>query len=90
MSMMVRLLLLSLSPIPCSTILKLPDDGCSSAKSDTLNHAIVGLGLPVARQEKVASSGSTTVTLSGGSRICGTTGKGTVRIQIIHKYIFTG
>jgi len=28
--------------------------------SDSLNHAIAGLGLPVARQEKVASSDSMT------------------------------
>ena len=69
MPMIVKLLLLSLSPISCSTILKFPDDGCSRAKSDNLNHAIVGLGLPVARQEKVASSGATTVRLSGESRI---------------------
>ena len=69
MPMMVKLLLISLSPISCSTIPKLPDDGCSRVKSDSLNHAIAGLGLPVARQEKVASSGSTTVRLSGGSRI---------------------
>jgi len=67
--MMVRLLLLSLSSISCSTTLKFPDGGCNRVKSDNLNHAIVGLGLPVARQEKVASSGSTTVRLSGGSRI---------------------
>ena len=69
MPMMVRLLLLSLTPISCSAILKLPDGGCNRVKSDSLNHAIVGLGLPVARQENVASSGSTTVRLSGGSRI---------------------
>ena len=68
--MMVRLLLLSLSPISMSSIVKSDDDGdCSWVMSDNLNHAIVGLGLPVARQEKVASSGSTTVRLSGGSRI---------------------
>jgi len=67
--MIVKLLLLSLSPISCSTILKFPLGGCNRVKSDNLNHAIIGLGLPVARQEKVASSGSTTVRLSGGSRI---------------------
>ena len=67
--MNVKLLLLSLSPISCSTILKFPDDDCNGVKSDNLNHEIVGLGLPVARQKKVASSGSTTVRLSGESRI---------------------
>ena len=87
MPTMVRLLLLSLSPISCSTVMIFPGDGCSSAKSDTLNHAIVGLGLPVARQEKVASSGSTTVRLSGGSRICGGTGKEIV--EVIHQCILT-
>jgi len=41
--------------------------------SDSWTHTIAGLGLPVARQEKVAVSGSTTVRLPGGSRICGVT-----------------
>ena len=67
--MMDRLLLLSLSLISCSTILKFPGDGCNGVKSDNLNHAIVGLGLPVARQENEASSGSTTVRLSRESKI---------------------
>jgi len=40
---------------------------------DSRIHTITGLGLPVAKQEKVAFSGSTTVRLSGGSRICGGT-----------------
>ena len=69
MAIIDKLLLLSLSPISCSIILKLPGDGCNRLKSDNLNHAIVGLGLPVARQENVASSGSTTVRLCGESRI---------------------
>ena len=69
MPIMDRLLLLSLSPILCSVILKVPGDGCNRLKSDNLNHAIVGLGLPVARQENMASSGSTTVRLCGESRI---------------------
>ena len=69
MPMMVRLLLLSLSPISMSSILKSDDGDCSWVMSDNLIHAIAGLGLPVARQENVASSGSTTVRLSGGLRI---------------------
>ena len=69
MPMMVRLLILFLSPMSMSSIVKSADGDCSWVMSDSLNHAIAGLGLPVTRQEKVASSDSTTVRLSGGSKI---------------------
>ena len=69
MPMMVKLLLLSLSPISIFSMVKSDDGDCNWVMSDNLIHAIAGLGLPVARQEKVASSGSTAVRLSGGSRI---------------------
>ena len=87
MPMMVRLLLISLSPISMSSMVNSNDWDCSWVMSDNLNHAIAGLGLPVARQEKVASSGSTTVRLSGGSRICGTTGKETVHNSQVYIYM---
>jgi len=53
--MMVRLLFLSLSPISSSSILKSTDGGSNWVMSESLTHKIAGLGLPVARQEKVAS-----------------------------------
>ena len=52
---MVRLLLLSLSAISSLAIIKSIDGGCNSVKSESLTHTITGLGLPAARQEKVAS-----------------------------------
>jgi len=70
------LLLLSLSPTSMSSTIKSVDVDCSWVILDSLNHAITGLGLPVARQEKVAFSDSTTVRLSGGSSICGATACG--------------
>ena len=54
MPKMVRSLLLSLSPISCSSMMKSGDGECSRVESDSLNHVISGLGLPVARQENVA------------------------------------
>ena len=54
MPIMVRLLLFSLAPINSSPMMKSADGGCSGVGADSLNHVISGLGLPVARQEKVA------------------------------------
>ena len=54
-SRIVRLLLLSLSPFSCSSIVKFTDGGCNWVMSESLIHTMSGLGLPVARQEKVAS-----------------------------------
>jgi len=54
--------------------------------SDSLNHAIAGLGLPVARQEKVASSDSMTVRLFGWSRICGATGNASEQL-LVYKWL---
>jgi len=53
--------------------------------SDSLNHAIAVLGLPVASQEKVASSDSMTVRLFGWSRICGATGNASE--QVVYKWL---
>ena len=75
---MVRLLLLSLSPITISDISTSPtiwdsDTGIGEPSFGMKDHVTLGRGTPVARHMKVTESGSVTIALFGSSTKLGTT-----------------